>query len=133
MLDQAPNQPISAAYWAIQEGIEPGFAGTIVASGTSAATATPTGGSAFDLDEYTIEVQGLSVTTNESANRNVVPRIPFALCKCIGSASPFAYDNTDFHIVLTAFHFEFHTVPRLPVGNQTRKRCKIRDGLSIEL
>ena len=62
VLDQAPNQPTSAAYWAIQEGIEPGIAGTIVASGTSAATATPTGGSAFELNEYTIEVQGLSVT-----------------------------------------------------------------------
>jgi len=62
VLDQSPNQPIAAAYWAIQEGIEPGIPGTIVASGTSAATSTATGGSSFDLNEYTIEVRGLSVT-----------------------------------------------------------------------
>ena len=62
VLDQAPNQPTSAAYWEIDEGIEPGNAGTTIASGTSAATANPTGRSSFDLNEYTIQVTGLSVT-----------------------------------------------------------------------
>jgi len=62
VLDQAPNQPTSAAYWEIQEFILPGIAGTTVASGTSAATANPTGRSSFDLNEYTIQVTGLSVT-----------------------------------------------------------------------
>jgi hypothetical protein len=62
VLDQAPNQPTAAAYWAIQEGIEPGNAGTVLASGTSAATATGTGRSSFDLQEFTVQVTGLSVT-----------------------------------------------------------------------
>jgi len=62
ILDQAPTQPTSAAYWAIMEGIEPGNAGTIVASGTNAATITPTGRAAFDLTEYTVQVEGLSFT-----------------------------------------------------------------------
>lgn len=62
VLDQTPNEPTSAAYWAIQEGILPGYAGTTVASGVNAATSTPTGRAAFDLSEYTIQVTGLSVT-----------------------------------------------------------------------
>jgi hypothetical protein len=62
VLDQAPNQPTSAAYWAIMEGIEPGNAGTTVASGTDAATITATGRAAFDLTEYTVQVENLSIT-----------------------------------------------------------------------
>jgi len=61
VLDQAPNVPTAAAYWEIQQGILPGFAGTILASGTAAATGTPTGRSAFGLFEYTVQVTGLSV------------------------------------------------------------------------
>jgi hypothetical protein len=48
--------------WSINEGIVPGGSGTVVASGTSPATSTPTGRSAFSLNEYTIEVKGLSIT-----------------------------------------------------------------------
>jgi len=62
VLDQAPNQPTAAAYWAIMEGVLPGNAGTTVASGSNAATATLTGRSSFDLNEFTVEVTGLSVT-----------------------------------------------------------------------
>jgi hypothetical protein len=62
VLDQAPNQPTSAAYWAIQEGVIAGNAGTTVASGTNAATSTATGRSSFGLQEFTIQVTGLSVT-----------------------------------------------------------------------
>ena len=61
VLDQAPNVPTAAATWSINEGVLPGIAGTVVASGTSAATSTPTGRSAFGLLEYTIQVEGLSI------------------------------------------------------------------------
>ena len=60
MLDQTPLEPTSAAYWAVAEDVAPGTAGTIVASGTSAATSTPTGRAAFNLLEYTVQVTGLS-------------------------------------------------------------------------
>jgi hypothetical protein len=60
ILDQGPTEPVSAAYWAVNENIQPGSAGTTVASGTSAATITPTGRGAFDLFEYTVQVKGLS-------------------------------------------------------------------------
>jgi hypothetical protein len=62
VLDEAPLQPTAAAYWEIMEDVEPGNAGTVVASGTNAATATPTGRAAFDLTEYTVQVESLSVT-----------------------------------------------------------------------
>lgn len=62
VLDQTPNTPTQAAYWAINTGSLPGNAGTQVASGTSAATSTPTGRSNFGLQEFTVEVSGLSVT-----------------------------------------------------------------------
>lgn len=62
VLDQAPNTPTSAAFWEIQEGTLAGNAGTIIASGTAAATSTPTGRSAFGLFEYTVQVEGLSIT-----------------------------------------------------------------------
>jgi hypothetical protein len=62
VLDQAPNTPTAAAYWAISQGILPGIAGTTIASGTAAATSTPTGRSAFGLQEFTVQVGGLNVT-----------------------------------------------------------------------
>jgi hypothetical protein len=62
VLDQG-TEPIAVAYWSINEGVFSGNAGTIVAGGyTSPATSTPTGRAAFDLDEYTVQVTGLSVT-----------------------------------------------------------------------
>jgi len=60
VLDQSPSQPTSVAYWAVMQGVEPGIPGTIVASGTSPATSTPTGRAAFDLIEFTIQVTGLA-------------------------------------------------------------------------
>ncbi len=62
VLDQAPTEPVASAYWSVNEGIEPGNAGTVVASGTAAATITPTGRAAFDTSEYTVQVTGLSFT-----------------------------------------------------------------------
>lgn len=62
VLDQAPNTPTSAAYWSISESILPGIGGVTIASGIAAATATPTGRSAFGLQEFTVQVEGLSVT-----------------------------------------------------------------------
>lgn len=58
VLDQAPLQPTSAAYWAINEGVTAGNAGTTIVSGTSAATVMPTGRSAFGDNEFTVEVKG---------------------------------------------------------------------------
>ena len=60
VLDQAPTQPTAAAYWSVNEGVAPGSAGTVVASGISAATSTPTGRAAFNLREYTVQVTGLT-------------------------------------------------------------------------
>jgi hypothetical protein len=62
VLDQSPNQPVSAAYWSINQGVVAGNGGTSVASGTSAATITPTGRSSFELNEYTVQVKGIGVT-----------------------------------------------------------------------
>jgi hypothetical protein len=62
VLDQTPNTPTAAAFWEIQEGTLAGQAGTIIASGTAAATSTATGRSAFGLYEYTVQVEGLSIT-----------------------------------------------------------------------
>ena len=83
VLDQSPNQPTAAAYWAIQEGIEPGIAGTTIASGTNAATSISTGRSAFLLNEYTIEVKGISVTLSSGTYWLAV--VPF----CTNSLNPY--------------------------------------------
>jgi hypothetical protein len=61
VLDQG-TEPTSVAYWSINEEVFAGSAGTVVDSGTSPATSTPTGRSAFGLNEYTVQVTGLSVT-----------------------------------------------------------------------
>jgi hypothetical protein len=73
VLDQG-TEPLSVAYWSINEGLFPGNGGTIVDSGTSPATSTPTGRSGFGLLEYTIQVKGLSVTlTSGSYWMAVIP------------------------------------------------------------
>ncbi len=51
----------SSAYWEIRSGVSAGNGGTLVASGTSSATQTLTGRSAFGFSEYTIEVSGLNI------------------------------------------------------------------------
>jgi hypothetical protein len=82
VLDQGV-EPTSAAYWSINEDVFAGNAGTVVASGTSAATSTPTGRAAFGLNEYTIEVTGLGVTLSSGTYWMAV--IPI----CSNSANPY--------------------------------------------
>ncbi len=83
VLDQSPNVPEAAAAWSINEGVVPGSAGTVVASGTSAATSTPTGRQAFGLNEYTVQVTGLSITlTSGTYWMSVVPL-------CTNTADPY--------------------------------------------
>lgn len=60
VLDQTPNTPAAAAYYAVSSGVSSGNPGTLIDAGIAAATSTPTGRSAFGLTEYTIEVTGLN-------------------------------------------------------------------------
>ncbi len=53
---------VTQADWSIRSGVSTGNGGTVIASGTSAASQTATGRSAFGLTEYTIEVVGLSIS-----------------------------------------------------------------------
>ncbi|HXZ41203.1 MAG TPA: hypothetical protein VEG68_10725 [Terriglobales bacterium] len=74
VLDQYPTAPTSAALWSINEGVGAGDPGTIIASGTAAATITATGRSDFSFDEYTVQVTGLSfVLTGGEYWLSVVP------------------------------------------------------------
>jgi hypothetical protein len=83
VLDEEPTQPKAAAYWSINEAVYPGIAGTVLASGTSAATSTATGRAAFDLTEFTIQVTGLSlILTPGSYWMTVVPL-------CTNTADPY--------------------------------------------
>jgi hypothetical protein len=61
VLDQG-TEPTSAAYWSINKEVFAGNGGTVLDSGTSQATSTPTGRGAFGLNEYTVQVTGLSIT-----------------------------------------------------------------------
>jgi hypothetical protein len=74
VLDQGA-EPTSVAYWEINEGVFAGSPGTVVAGGyVSPATSTPTGRAAFSLNEYTVQVTGLSVTlTSGTYWMSVVP------------------------------------------------------------
>jgi len=73
VLDQG-TEPLSVASWSINEGVFAGNAGTVVASGTSPATSTPTGRASFGLIEFTVQVTGLSITlTSGSYWMSVVP------------------------------------------------------------
>jgi len=73
VLDQG-TEPTSVAYWSINEGVFPGNGGTVVASGTSPATSTPTGRAAFGLNEYTVQVVGLRLTLSSGSYwMSVVP------------------------------------------------------------
>jgi hypothetical protein len=60
VLDQTPNTPISAAYYAVAQGVGAGNPGVLIAAGTAEATSTPTGRAAFGEPEYTVQVTGLS-------------------------------------------------------------------------
>jgi hypothetical protein len=83
VLDQSPVQPVAAAYWSINEDIVPGSAGTVVASGTSAATGIPTGRGAFGLQEYTVQVTGLSFDLSSGSYWMIV--VPL----CTNTADPY--------------------------------------------
>jgi hypothetical protein len=61
VLDQGV-EPLSVAYWSINQSVFAGNAGTVIASFTSPATSTPTGRGLFGLNEYTVQVTGLSIT-----------------------------------------------------------------------
>jgi len=55
------NFTASTAVWEIRTGVSAGNGGTLVASGTSAATQTATGLSGFGYEVYKIEVSGLNI------------------------------------------------------------------------
>ena len=82
VLDQG-TEPLSVASWSINEEVFPGNGGTVVDSGTSKATSTPTGRAAFGFNEFTVQVTGLSLTlTPGSYWMSVVPT-------CTNTADPF--------------------------------------------
>lgn len=56
------NFSTSLAAWEIRSTVSGGNGGTLIASGTSAATQTPNGFDAFGYTGYRIEVSGLSIT-----------------------------------------------------------------------
>jgi hypothetical protein len=87
VLDQAPTEPTASAFWSVNEGAQAGIAGTVVASGTSAATITPTGRSAFSMIEFTVQVEGLSfVLTPGTYWMTVVPQ-------CTNTADPYCFET----------------------------------------
>jgi hypothetical protein len=59
--NDSTNLTFSQAFWEIRSGVSAGNGGTLVASGTGAATQTATGRSAYGFTEYTIQVAGLNV------------------------------------------------------------------------
>jgi hypothetical protein len=82
VLDQG-TEPTSVAYWSINEEVFAGSAGTVVNSGTSPATSTPTGRAAFGFTEYTVQVTGLSVTLTAGTYWMIVVPI------CTNLANPY--------------------------------------------
>ena len=52
---------VTEATWSIRTDLSSGDAGMLIASGTTAATQTPTGRSLFEFTEFTIEVSRLAV------------------------------------------------------------------------
>ena len=52
----------STANWEIRSGVTSNNGGILVASGTDAATQTPTGRTGFDMTEYMVSVTGLDIT-----------------------------------------------------------------------
>jgi len=82
VLDQG-TQPTAVAFWSINEGVFSGSAGTVVDSGISPATSTPTGRSAFELTEFTVQVTGLSITLTAGTYWMAVVPI------CTNTANPY--------------------------------------------
>ena len=52
---------VTQATWSIRTNLSSGDPGTLIASGTSAATQTPTGRSLLEFSEFTIRVSGLAI------------------------------------------------------------------------
>jgi hypothetical protein len=82
VLDQG-TEPTSVAYWSINENLFSGNGGTVVNSGTSPATSTPTGRAAFGDSEYTVQVTGLSVALTSGTYWMIVVPI------CTNTANPY--------------------------------------------
>jgi hypothetical protein len=82
VLDQGA-EPLSVAYWSINEGLFAGNGGTVIDSGTSPATCIPTGRAAFDQTEFTVQVTGLSVTLTPGSYWMAVVPI------CTNTADPY--------------------------------------------
>ena len=55
------NAGVTQASWEIRSGMAPGNGGTIIASGSAAATLTPTGRSINSVPEYSVSVNGLDL------------------------------------------------------------------------
>jgi hypothetical protein len=82
VLDQG-TEPTAVAAWSINQEVFAGSAGTVIDSGLSPATSTPTGRAAFALTEFTVQVTGLSVVlTSGSYWMSVVPI-------CTNTADPY--------------------------------------------
>jgi hypothetical protein len=81
----APALPgaITSASWDIRTGVSVGNGGTVVASGTTAATVTATGRSGFNLLEYQVMVSGLSISLPALGSGfywlNVSPIVPIGV------------------------------------------------------
>jgi hypothetical protein len=91
----------STASWSIRSGVSAGDAGVILGSGTGLATQTATGRSLFGLEEYTVEVSGLSIFLAAGTYWfNVTPHDPIgglgysAQTTAAGSTNPF-YSDVD--------------------------------------
>ena len=85
VLDQG-FEPTSVAYWSINQGLFPGNGGTIIDSGTTAATSTPTGRGAFGQTEFTVQVTGISVALTPGSYWMAVVPI------CTNTADPYCDD-----------------------------------------
>jgi hypothetical protein len=98
VLDQG-TEPTAVAFWSINEEVFAGGAGTVVDSGISPATSTPTGRAAFGLSEFTVQVTGLSVTLTAGTYWMAVVPI------CTNTANPYCdgiFFETDVEYINTA-------------------------------
>jgi hypothetical protein len=78
---------ITGADWEIRSGLSGGNGGTLVASGfTPTPIFTPTGRSAFNLPEYTVEVTGLNV--------NLASGIYWLMVRPVDSGTGRSYNST---------------------------------------
>ncbi len=58
------SSDVTQANWQIRSGITSGNGGTVIASGNSNITQTPTGRSGYGFNEYMIRVEGLNIILN---------------------------------------------------------------------